>query len=89
MTAPVTIPVPIRLGQAAYILGVDRQTVRRYADAGRLTRGDRGLYDSAEVHALAGKLRAEREQRHERAQAAKRERNQQRRQRERAAAGDS
>jgi len=44
--------VRIRVGQAAYILGVGVETVRRYASDGWLSRDERGLYDSAEVRAL-------------------------------------
>jgi hypothetical protein len=45
-------PGNIRIGQAAYILGVGVETVRRAASEGLLTRDERGLYDSAEVRAL-------------------------------------
>jgi len=42
--------------QAALVLGVDRSTVRRYADAGlltpRKTAGGHRRYDAAAVHAL-------------------------------------
>jgi molybdopterin-binding protein len=55
--------VTYRLGQAARILGVSVDTVRRYADAGRLkssrTRGQQRLIDGATLARLADSLDAE------------------------------
>lgn len=55
--------VTYRLGQAARILGVSVDTVRRYADAGRLkstrTRGQHRLIDGANLARLADSLDAE------------------------------
>jgi molybdopterin-binding protein len=49
--------VSYRLGQAAKILGVSVDTVRRYADSGRLkctrTRGQHRLVDGAQLASLA------------------------------------
>ena len=54
-TAPAGgISVPVTGRQAAYILGVGTETVRRAAAAGLLTRDERGWYDSAEVRLLHG-----------------------------------
>jgi molybdopterin-binding protein len=56
--------VSYRLGQAAKVLGVSVDTVRRYADSGRLqstrTRGQHRLVDGAQLARLAESLDAER-----------------------------
>jgi molybdopterin-binding protein len=56
--------VTYRLGQAAKVLGVSVDTVRRYADSGKLksrrTRGRHRLVDGAHLARLADSLDAER-----------------------------
>lgn len=85
MTAPVKVPVPIRPGQAAYIMGVGTQALHRYTDKGLLTRDGDGHYDSAQVRALAARLAAEREERQVRRRQQGLARSAQRRERHRAA----
>jgi molybdopterin-binding protein len=61
----VTGTVSYRLGQAARVLGVSVDTVRRYADSGRLkttrTRGQQRLVDGADLARLAERLDEDRQ----------------------------
>lgn len=53
LSAPVTFSTRLRVGQAAYALGVTAETIYRAASEGVLHRDELGYFDSAEVRALS------------------------------------